>query len=286
MNHLKFNKILKVSQAGRACDLLAHTTGLSRSAIKRAMNFGAVWHQRGKSKQRRIRRATFESKPGDRLSIYYDEAILSKPVPGAVCLKDHRRYSIWFKPAGLLTQGSRYGDHCALTRQAEHHFTPKRSVYVVHRIDQETAGLVILCHDKTAAAHFSEMFRCRTIKKGYDVLVRGDLRVAGFEGEITLPLDGRQACTRYRWISYDRERNESRAAVEIITGRTHQIRRHFDMIGHPVVGDPRYGVGNKNRSGLKLVATSLSFACPFDKRPVSFEIDPDRPPASYPQNPD
>jgi tRNA pseudouridine32 synthase/23S rRNA pseudouridine746 synthase len=47
------------------------------------------------------------------------------------------------------------------------------------------------------------------------------------------------------------------------SGRKHQIRRHFDMIGHPVMGDPRYGKGNKNAEGLQLLATSLKFKCPF-----------------------
>jgi tRNA pseudouridine32 synthase/23S rRNA pseudouridine746 synthase len=70
--------------------------------------------------------------------------------------------------------------------------------------------------------------------------------------------------------------------VEIITGRTHQIRRHFDMIGFPVVGDPRYGEGNKNRTGLKLFATSLAFTCPYQHHPVRVHIDPDHLPSVPP----
>ena len=282
MSHLKFKNIFNASQPGKACDLLAAATGLSKSVIKRAMSSGAVRHRRGKSKQRRLRRATFKIRPGDRLEIYYDEDILSRPAPDAICLNDFQHYSIWYKPAGLMTQGNRYGDHCALTRQAEKYFSPDRSVYVVHRLDRETAGLVILCHSKTAAGRFSGMFQRREIKKGYAVRVRGDLRVFGYSGEITLPLDDRRAHTSYQFASYDQERNESLAEVEIITGRTHQIRRHFDMIGYPVVGDPRYGEGNKNRTGLKLVARSLSFTCPFKRRKVKFQIDPDHPPPSPP----
>lgn len=238
------------------------------------MKSGAVWHRRGKAKERRLRRATFDIRSGDRLAIYYDEAIVSRRAPEAHCIKDHHHFSIWFKPAGLMTQGSRYGDHCALSRQVERHFQPRRNVHVVHRIDRETAGLVLLCHNSEAAGHFSRMFRHREIKKGYNVQVRGDLRHFGEQGVITLPLDGRDARTSYRWMAYDPKMDESHAHVEIISGRTHQIRRHFDMIGFPVVGDPRYGIGNKNRSGLKLFASSLEFICPFQHQLVRIQINP------------
>lgn len=275
MNHLIFNKIFTASKNGKACDLLAQATGLSKSAIKRAMNLGAVWHRRGKAKERRLRRATFEIRPEDHLALYYDESILSRQAPTALCIKDHHHYSIWFKPAGLMTQGSRYGDHCALTRQVDRYFTPRRKVYVAHRLDRETAGLVVLCHHSEAAGRFSRMFRRREINKGYDVRVRGDLRRHGLRGEITLPLDGRQARTIYQWTAYDRKMDESHVKVQIITGRTHQIRRHFDMIGYPVAGDPRYGDGNKNRTGLKLIATSLEFNCPYRHHPVNIRISHD-----------
>jgi tRNA pseudouridine32 synthase/23S rRNA pseudouridine746 synthase len=55
------------------------------------------------------------------------------------------------------------------------------------------------------------------------------------------------------------------------TGRKHQIRRHFEMIGHPVIDDPRYGKDNKNTEGLQLVATALEFECPFNKKRMVFE---------------
>jgi tRNA pseudouridine32 synthase / 23S rRNA pseudouridine746 synthase len=282
VNHPKFDKIVTASQRGKACDLLVQATGLSKSAVKQAMNAGAVWLRRGKAKERRLRRATFEIRPQDQLAIYHDPSILSRKAAPAFCLEDHQHYSIWFKPAGLMTQGNRYGDHCALTRQVERFFKPARKVYLVHRLDRETAGLVLVCHHSEAAGRFSRMFRSREVKKGYVVGVRGDLRRHGQRGEITLPLGNREARTQYRWSAYDPKRDESEAQVEIITGRTHQIRRHFDMIGYPVVGDPRYGEGNKNRTGLKLFATSLAFTCPYRHHPIRIRIDPDRLPRTTP----
>ena len=59
--------------------------------------------------------------------------------------------------------------------------------------------------------------------------------------------------------------------IVIATGRKHQIRRHFDMIGHPVMGDPRYWQNNKNSTGLQLIATGLEFQCPFEQFKLVFK---------------
>lgn len=76
-------------------------------------------------------------------------------------------------------------------------------------------------------------------------------------------MEGKPAVTEYAVTGYNSAANISSVDVVIHTGRKHQIRRHFEAIGFPVIGDPRYGKDNKNKSGLKLVATSLEFHCPF-----------------------
>lgn len=246
-----------------ACDALARRTGLSKTRLKRAMVQGAVWVQRPDVKMRRVRRATTVVQPGDRWTVYYDPAILDLEPPEAHCLKVTPHYSIWFKPAGLMTQGTRFGDHCSLARQVEQHFHMKRKVLLVHRIDREAAGLVLVAHSREAAARFSAMLRTGAIKKRYTVLVRGDLTGRPSPGRINLPLDGKIAITDFVAVAYDAALNQTFLHVIIQTGRLHQIRRHFAMIGFPVIGDPRYGEANKNQSGLKLVADRMAFDCPF-----------------------
>jgi tRNA pseudouridine32 synthase/23S rRNA pseudouridine746 synthase len=270
-----FKKIVSADDHGNACDILSKFSGISKSRIKRAMNQGAVWHQGKTGRERRIRRATFEVRTGDRITFYYNEKILSCTAPQSHCVKDFTDYSIWFKPAGLMTQGTRYGDHCALARHAQIHFKSRREVYIIHRIDRETAGLVILAHNRKAASRFSSLLQSRKVKKCYSAWVRGDLRRFGDHGEIDSPLNGRKARTRFRFIRYDKENDQSLIDVNLITGRFHQIRRHFEIIGHPVMGDPRYGKGNKNISGLQLVAKRLLFECPFGNGPIDIQIDLD-----------
>ncbi len=255
------------------CDVLALHSGLPKGRIKRAMNCGAVWLRRSNAKSRRIRRATTRVKAGDRVSLYYDESILNQVPPCARCIRDLKAYSVWFKPANLMTQGTRFGDHGALTRQVERHFIPRRKIFLVHRLDRETSGLVIIAHNRQSAALLSKMFRSRKIQKTYRAWVRGNVGSVESEGTIDLQLDTRRAVTHYAIELFDAQKNQSLVRVTPVTGRRHQIRRHFDMIGHPVMGDPRYGTGNKNKYGLQLIAVGLAFECPLGNGSIKIMLD-------------
>jgi len=256
-----------------AVDFLAVHSGISKVRIKDAMNKGAVWLKKGHGKQYRVRRATTALKTGDELSIYYDEKLLAIAPIVAECISDQKRYSVWFKPAGLMTQGSRYGDHCSLLRGVELFFKNKRSVFLIHRLDREAAGIVLVAHDKGAAGKLSHLFQKRSIIKRYRAQVLGNLAKDRPEDIIRIPLDGKPAVTEYTAGDYDPTSNTTMVDVIIRTGRKHQIRRHFEMIGFPVLGDPRYGVGNKNTAGLQLTATGLEFDCPISGKHRGFNIN-------------
>lgn len=273
MKAAQYELCITPSHPDTACDALAACSGLSKARIKQAMNKGAVWHQGGKTKLRRLRKATAVVKAGDRLVLYYNPSILAIIPPEADCRLDMTHYSIWYKPAGLMTQGTRYGDHCALSRQVEKHFRMKRGVWVVHRIDREAAGLVIVAHSRKAAAKLSALFRSNRVDKHYAVWVSGDLMRSGEDSRIDKELDGKRAISDFRCLRYDRNRRETLVHVRIRTGRLHQIRRHFDHIGFPVMGDPRYGRGNACADGLQLTAFRIAMDCPFGNGRVDVSID-------------
>lgn len=258
--------------AGKVSDYLASESGLSKGRIKEAMNKGALWVGKEKGRMRRLRKATALLHRGMRMELYYDEALLAVVPPEARCLEDRKEYSVWVKPAGLMAQGTMYGDHCSLMRQADIFFEGKREIFLVHRLDREAAGLMLLGHTKEAAGLLSEIFRKNLIIKKYRVEVLGNIAGRNRAGIIDQPLDGKAALTEYEVQSYDLPANVSVVYAIIRTGRLHQIRRHFDMIGHPVMGDPKYGKGNKNKEGMKLVACLLKFECPFRKRQVEFSL--------------
>jgi tRNA pseudouridine32 synthase/23S rRNA pseudouridine746 synthase len=256
------------------CDFLASATGLSKIRIKDAMNKGAVWTGKKKGSLRRLRRATSGVRTGTRLELYYDEKLLDLKPPPVRCIADRKDYSVWHKPAGLLAQGTMFGDHCSLIRQAELYFENKREIFLVHRLDREAAGLMLIAHSKDAAARLSELFRKNLIVKKYRVTVLGDIGKRGLKGGIDVPLDGREAATDFELVSYDAENDISIIDVTIKTGRLHQIRRHLNMIGFPVIGDPKYGKGNKNAgNGMQLLAYFLKFRCPFSNRDVEYDLN-------------
>ncbi len=254
----------------QASDFLAANTGLPKARIKDAMNKGAAWSCRKGKGRERMRRATAALKPGDRVELFYDSALLSIEPPQAQCVMDRQHYSIWHKPAGLLTQGTEFGDHCSLLRQAETHFNPRRGAFPVHRLDREAQGLVIVAHTKQASAGLSNLFKGRDVIKRYRVEAFGKMEKG--EGTIEMPLDHKPAVTKYRVLSYDPDANTSSLMVEIETGRLHQIRRHLAAAGHPVMGDPRYGKGNKDGRPMRLTACEIVFICPFSSKEVRCRV--------------
>jgi len=255
-----------------AIDFLLDNVNLSKSRLKDIMNKGAVWLKRGSQSKTRLRRAMTDLKVGDLLEVYYDEQLLSLKPIRLEPIDDRIEYSVWDKPSGMLIQGTEWGDHTALLRRVELYFSPRRESFLIHRLEREASGLVVIAHNRKMAATLSELFKSGQVKKRFRIQVLGDLREYGQQGEIQIPLDGKDAETRFEFIRYDAEKNYSTVNIWLGSGRKHQIRRHFEHIGFPLMGDPKYGKGNKNQSGMKLNAVELSFKCPVTEKEASFSV--------------
>lgn len=264
---LVFKHTMASGEQAPLADFLSARTGLSKGRIKDALAKGAV--QLGHPKLKRVRRATLLLKAGERIELHYDEKILALKPAEPRLIAERPQYSVWFKPAGVLSEGTACGDHLAIARLVE--VKTAKPVYLVHRLDRETSGLMLLAHSPQAAARLSALFQKHLIEKRYLAEVKG--RPEPAEGSINTPLDGKPANTTYRLLSYDASRDAALLDVSIAGGRLHQIRRHLDAIGCPVIGDPRYGRGNKNASGLRLAAVSLSFSCPFTGEDLNFQLE-------------
>jgi tRNA pseudouridine32 synthase/23S rRNA pseudouridine746 synthase len=251
-----------------AADLLAKASGLSKGAVKDAMRKGAVQVGRSGRSPNRLRRETATVRAGDVLEIHYDPELLALVPPEPRLVRDAVRWSAWVKPAGLLTQGTPFGDHASLLRLVEKALD--RAAFPVHRLDREVEGLVLVAHDPACAAALSELFRSGKVEKRYRAVVLGDVAAArGEAGAVDEPLDGKSARTLWRVVPGDGAPGTTTLEVTIETGRQHQIRRHLEAIGHPVMGDPRYGAGNKNREGMRLAAVFLAFRDPFSGEAIA-----------------
>jgi 23S rRNA pseudouridine1911/1915/1917 synthase len=164
------------------------------------------------------------------------------------------------KPAGLVVHPAAGTPSGTLANALAYHFQklPGTAVRpgIVHRLDRDTSGLLVVAKTEAALENLSDQFRDRSVYKSYVALVHG--RVASNSGKIDQPLArdrsnrtrmavvraGRNALTLYRVRrSFDRF---TLLDVELKTGRTHQIRVHLTWIKHPVVGDETYGGGRDN----------------------------------------
>ena len=161
---------------------------------------------------------------------------------------------------------------------------------IVHRLDYDTSGLIVLARGKIMHRHLSIQFQEREVEKTYIACVEGKL--GQHSGTINLPVNvdwpnrplhrvdfenGKPAQTRYKVISYDEVKNASRVELIPETGRTHQLRVHMQALNHPILGDPLYASpeiqAKSNR--LLLHAAILTFTHPLNKRPASFTSPPD-----------
>ena len=147
------------------------------------------------------------------------------------------------KPGGMPAQPTRDRKQRSLEELLRAQF---RSIFLVHRLDTGTSGGVVFARTREAAAQLSELFAGRSMRKIYLARIEGPI-----ESEITIdtPIGGKNALTIVRPL------RDGLVEAEIRTGRTHQIRIHLGSIGHPVVGDRRYG--GKNASRLMLHAWKL-----------------------------
>ena len=259
------------SPADIAVDLLQQATGLSKQRIKLAMTHGAVWVTRGSNTQR-LRRAKRALRVGDEIHLYYNAEILAEVPAEPALVADVDGYSVWNKPYGLRSQGSKWGDHCTVARWAERNLQPERPAFTVHRLDRAANGLILVAHSKKIAAALSELFRERKVEKCYRALVAGDFSNHATPLRVERPINDKEAISEFSLQDVRDNGEKSVIDVRIETGRKHQIRRHLAELGHPVIGDRLYGTGKADGVDLQLTAYLLAFLCPVNDEPVEYRL--------------
>ncbi|HWA20399.1 MAG TPA: RluA family pseudouridine synthase [Devosia sp.] len=205
-----------------------------------------------------------------------------RPPPGLDIVYEDDRLIVCNKPSGLLTvPGKDPSLSDCLEARVQARYPQHPDTKVVHRLDKDTSGLLLLAFDKKALGSLGSQFEHRRVEKYYIARVWGD--VAGESGLVDLPLatdwenkprqrvdreHGRAAQTQWQVVA--RESGVTRMKLIPLTGRTHQLRVHMLALGHPILGDSFYASGDALAAAdrLQLHAEGLGFFHPTDHRPM------------------
>tara|TARA_B100001063_G_scaffold228728_1_gene240313 strand:+ start:4969 stop:5850 length:882 start_codon:yes stop_codon:yes gene_type:complete len=161
-------------------------------------------------------------------------------------------FAIFDKPSGLLVHPVSINNEYTLLDEIKYHF--KDDASLVHRIDKETSGLILVAKNRFSEMILKEKFENREFKKTYKAIVQGEIKndieintpITKDTGLIKIKMktdeNGKESTTFIKPISYDKSKNQTLVQAIPITGRQHQIRVHLDSINHSIIGDPIYGL--------------------------------------------
>jgi 23S rRNA pseudouridine1911/1915/1917 synthase len=247
----------------------------SRSFFKKIISCGGVFIN-----DKIITKSSYILKPGDKITGDFTEKRELKVTPKKVdfvILDENDDFLIVDKPAGLTVHPvnhDSFKEDTLVEGLLEHlnnvdNFEHPERPGIVHRIDKNTSGVLIVAKNPKAQIELSKIFKDRTISKAYIAVVSGH---PDKEGTVDYPVgrhpierhkmshkavNGKESFTQYKVLEYFK--NEALVEVSILTGRTHQIRVHFAAIGHSVFGDKTYGRQSKLIDRHALHAWKIKF---------------------------
>ncbi|MAQ47897.1 MAG: RNA pseudouridine synthase [Flavobacteriales bacterium] len=288
--------------------LLLRISNTTRTKIQKSISAGNVFCNNS------LVKSNYKVKPNDKISIRfeyepYNKEIIPENIPLDVVFEDNDIVII-NKPSNMVVHPS-YGHYSGtLIHALLHRFkdikvnNDNQRPGLVHRLDKNTTGLIVIARNEDALTYLSAQFASRTIKRTYVALVWGDVKEE--KGTITGNIgrnkknrkimtvfqdenEGKHAVTHYEVL--ERFRYVTLVKCHLETGRTHQIRVHMKHIGHPLFNDNEYG-GDKILRGTTfskykqfvqncfqilprqaLHATNLSLRHPKNDELVSFQVD-------------
>lgn len=238
-----------------------------KSSYKCELNDKIVWEE----KEEEMKEIIPENIPLD--IVYEDEDII-----------------IINKKKGMLTHPAQNTYQNTLVNALLYHTTSLSNLSggdrlgIVHRLDKDTSGIMVIAKHNDAHEHLVNQFKARTVERKYEAIVHGV--VQGDNGIIKAPIgrnpnnrqnmtvieSGKEAETHFSVIKHYND--FTHVKCELKTGRTHQIRVHMKYIGHPLVGDTKYGVRRaKKLDGHLLYAKKIGFVHPTKNEWVTFTVD-------------
>lgn len=231
-----------VTKSKRVEDFLVDAVKLSSALANKLLQRGRVTDH----KNRRLQK-------GQIVKSGFIEVLVFEPTTkGLKPLFQTEHFALFDKPSGLAVHPTIRSKEYTLLDEIRYHFGV--DAQLVHRIDAETSGLVLVSKNGYAQYILQEMFKKKAFLKKYKALVENELKVelvidkkiTNSSGLIKLKMqtseDGKVSSTSVRPLFYEKIKNHTLVVAIPHTGRQHQIRVHLNSIGHRIVGDPIYGL--------------------------------------------
>ena len=261
-----FNFTVTDDDAGLRLDqlLAKRVPELSRRTARKVLLIGGVFVERA-----RVKLASKVIQVGRRVEVHLGSALekvttaeRSAPPEIAIVFEDEHLVLV-DKPAGLATAATRETDRHNLL----HYLSERPSsgpLHLVHRLDLETSGLLLVAKNAESAHRLSELFSTHALERVYRAVLLGELD----DGQtVERPIGGRPAQTRFSPVEH--KAGLSLVDAQLETGRTHQIRIHAAHLGKPVTGDRRYGRASEYEPPrLALHARVLGLNHPITGQPM------------------
>ncbi len=274
-----------VQTSDRLDKYLAANSSFSRAMIQKMIDAGLV------SVNDELEKASYIVQPGDLIEFEELPKVPTSIAPVSMDLQivyQDDAIAVVNKPSGLVVHPGPGHYEATLVHGLLHAMDGLSGIGgvmrpgIVHRIDKDTSGLLVVAKHDAAHEVLSEALKQHEIEREYIAIVHGVLDHD--QGKIDAPVgrsehnrllmdvvkDGKRAVTHFQVVERFAKHTLVRCRLE--TGRTHQIRVHFKYIGFPIAGDPQYGPKKESSiTGQYLHAVALSFLHPVSKEPLRFE---------------
>ncbi|NBD27634.1 RluA family pseudouridine synthase [Paenibacillus glycinis] len=262
--------------------LLQHVAGEGRNAIKSMLSRGQIAVD-GKP----VKLYNYALQPGQKVAVSKERIAEKPPLIGLTILHEDDDIIVVVKDAGLLSIASEQESELTAYRQLTAHVRasdPRSRIFVLHRLDRDTSGVMMFAKNEQAQQELQTTWQDSVEERTYIALVEGKVKKP--EGTISSylkesktlkmystnnPTDAQHAVTHYKVL----QSNASFSLLEVSleTGRKNQIRVHMEDIGHPIVGDKKYGSRSRAIGRLGLHARVLAFKHPATGKLARFETD-------------
>lgn len=226
----------------------------------------------------------FEVHEGDTFSVNFDQSFQVFSNPRVKLVYEDEHILVINKGYGVLSMGTdtkKDGTAYSIMREYVKYHDPRAKVFIVHRLDRDTSGLMMLAKTIEAKEAMQHNWNNMVLNRKYIAVVEGEVKqqegvVKSYLAENSQyevystddPSKGQFAVTRYKCLKATK--SYSMMEVELDTGRKNQIRVHMKDLGHPIAGDRKYGAAHSPINRLALHAQTLRFVHPITRREMNF----------------